>query len=361
MILILPLAVSALFCCFSSLFQFIFCELDYAALDDSTVPQPPQQASSSSSASYSNNLATMTGAFDPATTDPWAIERDASPPLPNGLDAHIIQEIHQEEARREEEEHERYLLSTIGSIPVHQARIIDPPALPYNTQNNNSHKRKSSDGITPTFTPTFGVPKNSNSKGQNSGFSNASPKILRTVHPLISFPITLFQAFNGGDFKRVRDLISENTTRGCTLKTPALETEVVGNTHIIDLFSALSEAHPDAVFVAKKVKFNEELSELSCRIYFAGTRVSSSLRSLDITGTFAEHLFKRPGSSLTDEMNISLLTSQEISAMKELERKSLNLSVFGKGKMALLVDAETEKITRFHVDWVITSFREASL
>jgi len=179
---------------------------------------------------------------------------------------------------------------------------------------------------------------------------------------LTLLPILIFKAFNGGDLPKVKEIIKEVTTKHCALKTPALDEELFGQQYVIDLFQALYDSHPDAVWVAKQCKLNEELNVIQCRVYFAGTRIATSLKSMDLNGAqHAEYLYKKKTSSLLDEMDVKSMGQQEIAAMKELEQVSKNLSVFFKGTLDLVVDENNDKIVKFHFDWVITSFREADL
>jgi hypothetical protein len=133
----------------------------------------------------------------------------------------------------------------------------------------------------------------------------------------------------------------------------------------MDLFQAIYDSHPDAVWVAKQCKLNEETNVIQCRVYFAGTRIGSMYKSssqLDLNGSsHADYLYKRRNSSLLDEMDVNMLSPVEIDAMKELEKLSRNLSVFFKGSLDLEVNEQNDKITRFVFDWTITSFREAEI
>jgi len=181
------------------------------------------------------------------------------------------------------------------------------------------------------------------------------------INSLTQLPVTLLKAFNGGDIQKVREIIRDATTKTCALKTPALDTEIFGQNYIADFFESVYESHPDTVWVAKKSKYIAERCEVSSRIYFAGTRIAQATKGTDLSGAYAEYLFKRRGSSLLDEMDVSALTEPEVVAMKELENLGCNLSVFGKGTMTLLVDEESGKITKFSVMWVITSFRQATI
>lgn len=183
------------------------------------------------------------------------------------------------------------------------------------------------------------------------------------IKALTLLPILIFKAFNGGDLPKVKEIIKEVTTKHCALKTPALDDEIFGQQHVNDLFQALYDSHPDGVWVAKQCKLNDELNVVQARVYFAGTRIATSYSSsMDLNSSgHADYLFKRKGSSLLDEMDTKSMSTQEIAAMKELEKVSKNLSVFFKGTLELVVEEGTDKIVKFNFDWVITSFREADL
>lgn len=177
----------------------------------------------------------------------------------------------------------------------------------------------------------------------------------------MQLPVTLLKAFNGGDTQKVREILRENTLKNCALITPALDTELFGQDYVATFFESVYESHPDAVWVAKKSKFVPERSEVSARIYFAGTRIMQTTKGSDLSGSYAENLFKRKNASLLDEMDVSSLSEAEICAMKELETLGCNLSLFAKGSMTLLIDEETGKISKFSCMWVITSFRQATI
>jgi hypothetical protein len=214
------------------------------------------------------------------------------------------------------------------------------------------------------------IPISSNSLlSSSSSFSSAAQTAL------MNFPVVLFQAFNGGDLSKVKELLLEQATIDCGLKTPSLDVEIYGRTYLIDFFQAFSDAHPDAVWVAKRTKYTDlapALGELTCRIYFAGTRIykaslmsgmtdSLSLGMAHSNSLHSDHLYKKGGNaSLLDEMDISNLTHYEIGAMRELEKRGKNLSIFGKGTMKLICN-EFKKITHMYISWTITSFKEADI
>lgn len=90
------------------------------------------------------------------------------------------------------------------------------------------------------------------------GFAQAAPKIQRVSHPLLNFPHQLFEQFNGGDIKEVRSLLAQHTAINCQLTTPALGAQhyVQGQEYVQDFFEAMAEVHPDAVWIAKKVRYH---------------------------------------------------------------------------------------------------------
>lgn len=177
------------------------------------------------------------------------------------------------------------------------------------------------------------------------------------------FPITLFKAFNAGDMPKVADLIHRNTTSNVALRTSALPSDVIGPQHIVNLFAFIYDTHPDAVWVAKKCRLEEEeeghVMFVRCKIYFAGTRLPCHGQQEHA------HLFKKAGSSLLDEMDVSDMSEQEIVSMRTLEQRGKNLSVFGKGTMSMRLQHVPEdatcRIGRVQMDWIITSFREAEV
>lgn len=181
------------------------------------------------------------------------------------------------------------------------------------------------------------------------------------VQALVQFPVSLLKAFNGGDMSKVREMVRENTVKNCAMITPSLDNELFGQNYVSTFFESVYESHPDAVWVAKKSKFVPERSEVTARIYFAGTRIMQSSKGSDLSGSYSEHLFKKRNSSLLDEMDVSALSEAEICAMKELENLGCNLSLFAKGSMTLLIDEESGKISKFSCMWVITSFRQATI
>lgn len=181
------------------------------------------------------------------------------------------------------------------------------------------------------------------------------------ITTLTALPVNLLKAFNGGDIQKVREIVRDFTLKNCALRTPALDAELFGQNYVSAFFESVYDSHPDAVWVAKKSKFVPERREVSSRVYFAGTRIASASKGTDLSGAYSDHLFKRRGSSLLDEMDVSALTEAEIHAMKELENLGCNLSVFGKGTMTLLIDEESGKISKFSCMWVITSFRQATI
>lgn len=336
-----------------------------------------------------------------------------SPPLPAGIDERLRFEINMDEER------ERLLLASImgtteasmfafppqsiiqtSTSPLYQqhfatqqkqAQSMYPPSGSYSSSStsSNSHKRKTQTSSMPTMSYANDMPVDEHFQILENGFTMASPKIQRITHPLLSFPNTLLQAFNGGDMRKVREILTQYTVKDCWLRTPSLDNDLQGQHYIVDFFQAFSEVHPDAVWVSKKAKFHDDTQEIICRIYFAGTRVISAqpgtLSSAEqMQQSYSEYLFHRPGASLVDEMDTSLLTQPEIDAMQELEKSCDNLSVFGKGKMTLKVRDyfnlphrcliccgsllfyfmqvnSSDLITHFAVEWVITSFREAEV
>lgn len=315
------------------------------------------------------------------------------------------------------------------------------------------------------------------------GFTQAAHKIQRVSHPLLNFPQSLFDAFNGGDLKKVKKLVHETTNKDCLLMTPALtysaqkvipelkplndnnnnnnnnqnfddhshKAFVQGEKYVEDFFDAMSEMHPDAVWIAKKVRYEpphpvilptvnyhkmkphtaqpplnkdsnpiqEEVSHpektssstdtnndgsgeamgsiplltlqmpstnlpdnnnssnnnnnnnnqvklyssITCRVYFAGTRVAPNLAMVDPlletnSTSDTEYLFHYRGHFLIDELeNKHLLTPPEVHALHELERNCPSLAVFGKGTMTLYMQEEEEKIAMWDIQWKLTSFR----
>jgi hypothetical protein len=209
----------------------------------------------------------------------------------------------------------------------------------------------------------------------SSSLNSSSSSTSAAQTALMNFPVVLFQAFNGGDLSKVKELLLEQATIDCGLKTPSLDVEIYGRAYLIDFFQAFSDAHPDAVWVAKRTKYTDlapALGELTCRIYFAGTRIykaslmsgmtdSLSLGMGHSNSLLSDHLYKKGGNaSLLDEMDISNLTHYEIVAMRELEKRGKNLSIFGKGTMKLICN-EFKKITHMYLSWTITSFKEAEI
>lgn len=191
--------------------------------------------------------------------------------------------------------------------------------------------------------------------------SNNSLLSAARIQALVQLPVSLLKAFNGGDLQKVREMVRDNTVKNCALITPALDSEIFGQNYVSNFFESVYESHPDAVWVAKKSKFVPERNEVTARIYFAGTRIMQNTKGSDLSGSYADHLYKKRNSSLLDEMDVSALSEPEICAMKELENLGCNLSLFAKGSMTLLIDEETGKISKFAVMWVITSFRQATI
>eukprot|EP01039_Chlorochromonas_danica_P008882 gene8882-9797_t len=227
---------------------------------------------------------------------------------------------------------------------------------------SSSHKRKSEDLLDSQST-------SSKKDTAHNSLSTAKHSVVaRTNHPMTVFPISFFKAFNGGDLTKVGDLIQQNCIKQVRLKTPALDNDVIGQEQIVNLFTFIYDSHPDAVWVAKKCKYIGpqeddfglfQVPTVRCKIYFAGTRVLTSFGA-NTTHTDHSYLFKRPHSSLLDEMDISLLGEPEIAAMRLLEQKGRNLNVFGKGTLRLEL-TQDNKIGRMVLDWIVTSFREAEL
>lgn len=248
---------------------------------------------------------------------------------------------------------------SLGSASSSEKQISSYDVASSGQDNLNKHRRlNSSDASVSTTSPSSTTPQ-----VRPSGVG----------HPMTHFPVSLFKAFNGGDLVKVEELIRQHTTSTVALRTPALDDDVYGPTNIIHLFNYIYDSHPDAVWVAKKCKcfdLTEQGPEggggagvvglISCKIYFAGTRTTSSTTSILPGVNDYSYLFKRPQSSLLDEMDISALTEQEIDAMRILEQKSRNLAVFGKGALLLFLNQD-DKIARMEFDWVISSFREADV
>jgi len=202
------------------------------------------------------------------------------------------------------------------------------------------------------------------------------PPAVRTTQldtdALIQIPTSLLKAFNGGGIPKVQQLVREITLHNCAMKTPALDQDIYGQQYVSGFFEAVYSAHPDAVWVAKKSKFLSETNQITAKIYFAGTRIASDMlggggnifnNTTNNTGGINNNtfLYKKFGSSLLEEMDISTLSEAEVAAMKELETVGGNLSLFGKGTMTLTVEETTGKISRFCLDWLITSFRRADV
>jgi hypothetical protein len=196
-------------------------------------------------------------------------------------------------------------------------------------------------------------------------------------NPMLNFPILLFQALNGGDMGKVKEIIESNTVESCGLKTPAIDSMVYGQHYLTGYFQVITDDHPDCVWVAKKCKLQPSTSSLAtaevhCRIYFAGTRIykpqylsANTFSSLNYQESFSSDnynfLVRNPNKpSLLDEMDTSQLSHQEIAAMKELESRGKNLSIFGKGTMIFALNKEN-KILSMNIDYIITSFREVDI
>lgn len=145
---------------------------------------------------------------------------------------------------------------------------------------------------------------------------------IKNNHPLLSVPAAIFQAFNAGDFTKVRDLIVQYTTPTCTLKTPALEKEIIGRDNIIQLFRAKYETYPDAVWVAKKCKINLDKSYVYCRLYFAGTRMPTASDNTTI-GSSTGPVEESDGDQAVEE---SSLTNESAKTTHGTEPNSLNPS-----------------------------------
>jgi hypothetical protein len=165
------------------------------------------------------------------------------------------------------------------------------------------------------------------------------------------------------------------------LKTRSLDEDVFGQKAVIDLFQALADAHPDAVFVAKKCRYSPEDHAIKANVYFAGTRITStvhghysyeaeqgnggsSAKGNSSTAAFPirnEHLFHNPNTSILTQMDTSMLTQPEIASMLELERTSKNLTIFAKGNFNLSLTRDLSKIERFDFYYTISSFRDAEI
>ncbi len=220
------------------------------------------------------------------------------------------------------------------------------------TKSASKRKNKEPDNNTP-HTPH--TPYSSQSQDDHAA-------TVQRMKTLTLLPILIFKAFNGGDLPKVREIIREVTIKDCALKTPALDQELYGQNYVIDLFQAIYDSHPDAVWVAKQCKLNEETNVIQCRVYFAGTRVASVYRGMDLSGAgHSDYLYKKRNSSLLDEMDVATLSTVEMDSMRELEKLSKNLSVFFKGTLDLEVHENSDKISKFDFDWTITSFREAEI
>jgi hypothetical protein len=261
----------------------------------------------------------------------------------------------------QQQQQQQYVFDFDGNIEPMQ-----PPARPrFNSASAEAAQRESSGG---SATHKRKKPSESSTKPSKKAAEFLPPMDVplsllspAKINALTQLPVTLLKAFNGGDIQKVREMVRDTTLKNCALKTPALDTEVFGQNFICDFFESVYDSHPDAVWVAKKSKYTPERCEVTSRIYFAGTRIAQASKGTDMSGAYAEHLFKKKNSSLLDEMDISALTEAEICAMRELENLGCNLSVFGKGSMTLLVDEESGKISKFSVMWVITSFRQATI
>ncbi len=253
--------------------------------------------------------------------------------------------------------------------------------------------------IIPPSDPSADSPvQNTSSHGKGSASKQHTPSTV-----LVQFPVNLFQAFNAGDISKVRELVHDCCTKDCALKTPSLQVELYGQSHVVDLFQALSDAHPDAVFVAKKCRYSPEEHAVKANIYFAGTRIGStiqpqysyggtvkqecpassanggSVKLTTVTCSMKDHeqylktgppnpfmiknefLFRQPNTSILKQMDTSMLTEAEIASMMELERTSKNLTVFGKGNWTLTLTKDLTKISHLDLHYVISSFRDAEI
>lgn len=236
----------------------------------------------------------------------------------------------------------------------------------FNANSSNSsasHKRKKSnmDPSQPFKKPETDIKATYPQKLSPPAVVSASQLGATRIAALTALPVSLLKAFNGGDIQKVREIVRDNTLKNCALRTPSLDTELFGQNYISAFFESVYDSHPDAVWVAKKSKFVSDRNEVTARIYFAGTRIATATKGADLSGAYSDHLFKKKGSSLLDEMDVSALTEAETHAMKELENLGCNLSVFGKGTLTLLVDEESGKISKFSCMWLITSFRQATV
>ena len=310
------------------------------------------------------------GAVALASTSPNQLQYTHQTISPN--QSNVATNLHRSNAKRKNQEISTSDTKTTTTNMTTTTKIaqtslpstIYPGATSRQSIADNLMNATASTNIKPSSSSTNITPSPSTSSKQ-------SKETATQYQFLLDFPVMLFQAFNGGDFQKVKEIILAHTSADCSLKTPALDEELHGQNYVVELFEAFGEAHPDAVWVAKKCKLHPEnlsagqLPELQGRIYFAGTRIFKPQLMTQFTDvTFespsSDYLYKRPNSSLLDEMENKGASIQELSAMKELETRGKNLSIFGKGSIELGIN-EMKKINRFRVHWTITSFREAEL
>jgi hypothetical protein len=220
-----------------------------------------------------------------------------------------------------------------------------------NFDNNNFNANYSSSSGGATMSSNFGA--------VSSSFSPAK------IQSLIQIPVNILKAFNGGDIPKVREMVKDVCLKTCALSTPALDNDLFGSNYVGDFFEAIYDSHPDAVWVAKKSRFVPERSEVTSRLFFAGTRIASSSSSKQSSssssggGKSSDYLFRRQGATLLDEMDLSTLSEAERFSVQELDAMGGNMSLFGKGTLTLLIDEATGKISKFSMEWNVTSFRQA--
>lgn len=187
--------------------------------------------------------------------------------------------------------------SRSATVPL-STQSISQSQVPMQVQNpafvqsiNTAHNQISPPSITPkhpssTVSSSAGAKKNKKEKESQTPTVTTSvvatsslDATIQRIRTLTLLPILIFKAFNGGDLPKVREIIREVTIKDCALKTPALDTEVYGQQYIMDLFQAIYDSHPDAVWVAKQCKLNEETNVIQCRVYFAGTRIAPMFKN----------------------------------------------------------------------------------
>jgi hypothetical protein len=151
---------------------------------------------------------------------------------------------------------------------------------------------------------------------------------------LLQVPHLIGDALNSGNEMAIRAVIENSCLENCLFKTTALQKEVVGRHHIIQMYLAILSSIPDVISMVKAPALDHRV--ISVKTNFYGTKIPST----DDSGSFYWDYLKHGKDGQNKFPDAHMLNQQMLSAGKKV-------SFFSKSYMYLIMNSEMTAIEKF--------------